>query len=69
MVDELRSVCNDQAGSAGDGELLSGTFQDIKRKIIRRVLKEEGWNKSRTARRLGIDRMTVDRFGEEIEPK
>lgn len=69
MVDELRSVYNDQAGSGGDGELLSGTFQDIKRKIIRRVLKEEGWNKSRTARRLGIDRMTVDRFGEEIESK
>jgi ActR/RegA family two-component response regulator len=29
------------------------------------VLREEGWNKSRTARRLDIDRMTVNRFGGE----
>lgn len=66
MVDELRSVHREQADLSGESELLSGTFQEIKRKVIRRVLKEEGWNKSRTARRLGIDRMTVDRFGDEM---
>ncbi len=71
MVDELQTIQNERAGSSEDGELLSGTFQDIKRRVIRRVLKEEDWNKSRTARRLGIDRMTVDRFGDESanEPK
>jgi PAS domain S-box-containing protein len=65
MVDELRATQKEAAGSGKDSELLSGTFQDIKGRIIKRVLQEEGWNKSRTARRLGIDRMTVDRFGEQ----
>lgn len=62
MVDELRLLQEGQPDCREDHELLSGTFQDIKRKVIRRVLQEEGWNKSRTARRLAIDRMTVDRF-------
>jgi len=62
MVDELRLLQEGQPDCHEDHELLRGTFQDIKRKVIRRVLQEEGWNKSRTARRLAIDRMTVDRF-------
>ena len=65
MVDELRAVQKEAAGPAGDSELLQGSFEEIKGRIIKRVLKEEGWNKSRTARRLGIDRMTVNRFGEQ----
>jgi PAS domain S-box-containing protein len=63
MVEELQAGPKQQAGSGND-ELIQGTFRDIKRKIIRRVLQEEDWNKSQTARRLGIDRMTVDRFAE-----
>jgi PAS domain S-box-containing protein len=63
MVEELQSGQRQQV-SSGDDELIQGTFRDIKRKIIRRVLQEEDWNKSQTARRLGIDRMTVDRFAD-----
>jgi len=65
MLEELRCNLDDQGEAHGERELLRGSFKDIKRKIIRRILKEEGWNKSKTARRLGIDRMTVDRFGDE----
>jgi len=64
MVDELQGSHKHETAMGGENELLSGNFMDIKRRIIRLVLKEEGWNKSRAARRLGIDRMTVDRFGE-----
>lgn len=63
MVEEIQSSQREQVSSGAD-ELIQGTFRDIKRKIIRRVLQEEDWNKSQTARRLGIDRMTVDRFAD-----
>ena len=62
MVDELRLVNSEQIQSCAGNELVQGTLQDIKKRVIRQVLQEEGWNKSRTARRLDIDRMTVDRF-------
>lgn len=62
MVDELRLVNSEQIQSSSGNELVQGTLQDIKKRVIRQVLQEEGWNKSRTARRLDIDRMTVDRF-------
>ena len=65
MVDELNGVKNKESAVVRENELLSGNFLDIKRRIIRLVLQEEGWNKSRTARRLEIDRMTVDRFSED----
>ncbi|MDF2813943.1 MAG: proprionate catabolism activator, Fis family [Paenibacillus sp.] len=64
MVDELWANQTRETGRDDVAEILTGTFQDIKRRIVRRVLKEEDWNKSRTARRLGIDRATVDRFGD-----
>ena len=62
MVDELRLVNSEQIQSSSGNELVQGTLQDIKKRVIRQVLQEEGWNKSRAARRLDIDRMTVDRF-------
>jgi transcriptional regulator with PAS, ATPase and Fis domain len=66
IVDELLAAhADDGAALEQNHELLDGTFQDIKRRIIRQVLKEENWNKSRTARRLGVDRTTVDRFSED----
>lgn len=42
--------------------ILDGTMQDIKRKVIVKVLAEENYNKSRTAKRLGIDRSTVEKY-------
>jgi transcriptional regulator with PAS, ATPase and Fis domain len=65
MVEELQAIQKEEATPGGAEELITGTFQDIKGRIIRRVLQEEGWNKSRAARRLGIDRMTVNRFGDQ----
>ncbi len=41
---------------------LTGTMHDLKRQIVQRVLAEEGFNKSRAAKRLGVDRGTIDRF-------
>ena len=38
---------------------------DVERRHIRETLKHTEWNKSRAARRLDIDRMTVNRFGDE----
>jgi len=64
MLDELRDIPSNEDDSSDDNELFSGTLDDIKGRIVRRILREEGWNKSRTARRLGIDRMTVNRFSD-----
>lgn len=43
-------------------EFLAGTMQEIKRRIIHKVLEEESFNKSRAAKRLGIDRSTLERY-------
>ncbi|RKD31266.1 sigma 54-interacting transcriptional regulator [Thermohalobacter berrensis] len=42
-------------------ELLRGTLREIEKRIIERILKEEGYNKTKTAKRLGIDRGTINR--------
>ncbi|SDZ15880.1 sigma 54-interacting transcriptional regulator [Tindallia californiensis] len=61
LVEELK---NDFIGeNKNDSEyILEGTMKDIKRKVITKILKEEGDNKSRTARRLELDRSTVDKY-------
>jgi PAS domain S-box-containing protein len=41
--------------------LLEGTLDDIINKVIENTLKEENFNKTRTAKRLGIDRTTLQR--------
>ena len=41
---------------------LSGTLEDIDYRIVMQVLAEEGMNRSRTARRLGISRATLWRI-------
>lgn len=43
-------------------DLLDGTFKEIKSRIAFKVLKEEGYNKSKAARRLDIDRATLDKM-------
>jgi Nif-specific regulatory protein len=37
------------------------TLADLEKRHIRATLKEEGWNKSRSAAILGIERSTLDR--------
>ena len=41
---------------------LSGSIEDITYRIVKKVLAEEGMNRSRTARRLGISRATLWRI-------
>lgn len=53
------STINEEENSSA---FLKGTMDDIKRKIILKILEEENYNKSRTARRLGIDRSTVQKY-------
>ena len=43
-------------------DTLDGTLKEVKNKIVAKVLKEEGYNKSKAAKRLGIDRSTIDRL-------
>jgi DNA-binding NtrC family response regulator len=38
---------------------LNGTLEEIERKIIRKVWREEGMNQTKTAQRLGINRTTL----------
>lgn len=38
---------------------ISGTLEDIERQIITKVLEEEGFNQSKAAKRLGINRSTL----------
>lgn len=41
---------------------MNGTLDEIKNKVVNKVFAEEGFNKSKTAKRLGIDRSTLNRF-------
>ncbi|QNB47609.1 PAS domain S-box protein [Thermanaerosceptrum fracticalcis] len=61
IVEELQNI-DKNTQEYQWGHLLDGTLQEIKRKIILKVLEDEGYNKSRAARRLGIDRSTIERF-------
>lgn len=42
-------------------DIYSGTLKDIERKIIEKILREENYNKTKAAKRLGIDRGTISR--------
>ncbi|GAB6084763.1 sigma 54-interacting transcriptional regulator [Alkaliphilus crotonatoxidans] len=44
-----------------DHVIYEGTMKEIKRKVILKVLEQEGYNKSRAAKRLGIDRSTIEK--------
>ena len=37
------------------------SLEDVEREFIAATLEKLGWNKSRTARQLGIERTTLDR--------
>lgn len=42
-----------------DSSLLTGTLEDIEKKIIEKVLEEEGYNQTKAAKRLNINRSTL----------
>ncbi len=60
IVQELSSL-NDTTQTQLE-DILSGTMLEIKEKVIHKVLRQENYNKSYTARRLGIDRSTIERY-------
>ena len=53
-------------GEKENGELLTGTMAEIKCKAALQALKESHYNKSLAARKLGIDRSTLDRLLEQV---
>ena len=48
--------------TADDTIDLNGTMEEITHRIVKKILAEEGMNKSRTAKRLGISRATLWRI-------
>ncbi|MFZ7103955.1 MAG: sigma 54-interacting transcriptional regulator [Peptococcaceae bacterium] len=62
IINELRELKHHEDGEESLSVFLSGTMNEIKGRIVRRVLAEEGYNKSRTAKRLKIDRSTLERY-------
>ncbi len=61
LIEELREDFT-QDPLKNDFEIYEGTLKEIKRKVIKKVLEQEGYNKSRTAKRLGIDRSTIEKY-------
>lgn len=54
-----RKVKKEQNKGLKESFPLQGTLEDIERKIIKKVLQEEGHNQTKTANRLGINRSTL----------
>ena len=65
LLEEMQEIWKHPAIGAELPDLLSGTLQQIKQRVIAQVLQCEGGNKSRAAKRLGVDRATIDRLAEE----
>ena len=65
LLEEMQEIWKHPAIGAELPDLLSGTLQQIKQRVIAQVLQFEGGNKSRAAKRLGVDRATIDRLAEE----
>ena len=65
LLEEMQEIWNHPSIGAELPDLLSGTLQQIKQRVIAQVLQFEGGNKSRAAKRLGVDRATIDRLAEE----
>ncbi len=65
LLEEMQEIWGGPAGEAEVPDLLNGTLQQIKQRVIAQALQREGGNKSRAAKRLGVDRATIDRLTEE----
>lgn len=67
LVKDVENIINESYSfkvnnSEDEQDFLKGSLHDIKKKIIANVLREEGYNKTKVAKRLGINRGTVERF-------
>jgi transcriptional regulator with PAS, ATPase and Fis domain len=64
MIPELRieMVQQDMQPVADADRILGDSLEEIKRGAVRRVLWEEKGNKTKAAKRLGVDRSTIERL-------
>ena len=64
MIPELRieTVQQDMQPVADADRILGDSLEEIKRGAVRRVLWEEKGNKTKAAKRLGVDRSTIERL-------
>jgi len=58
---EIRDSIDHERSSSGE-EAACGSLEEIKKRAAHRALEKENYNKSRAAKRLGIDRSTLDRI-------
>ena len=65
LLEEMREIWNGPTDEPDMQQLLTGSLQEIKKRAIHKVLQQEGGNKTRAAKRLAIDRATIDRLIEE----
>jgi two-component system response regulator HupR/HoxA len=56
-----------RAGRQADGAPLKGLLEETERRVVRQSLEQNGWNKSRAARSLGLSRKglknKIQRYG------
>lgn len=64
LLEEMQEIWHGPVEEPDMEALLTGSLQEIKRRAIQKVLQLEGGNKTRAAKRLGIDRATIDRLTE-----
>ena len=64
LLEEMQEIWHGPVEEPDMEALLTGSLQEIKRRAIQKVLQLEGGNKTRTAKRLGVDRATIDRLTE-----
>ena len=61
LLTKLATAGDTAEAEASSGEFLPASLADIERRYILATLNHTGWNKSRTATILGIERSTLDR--------
>jgi len=55
----IEKLLNRKKGTGIQPELLTGSLEEIEKKIIEHVLKEEDYNQTKTAKRLNVNRSTL----------
>ncbi|MDC7788647.1 sigma 54-interacting transcriptional regulator [Rhodoplanes sp. TEM] len=63
---DLRRPARRRKPAGGDHEFITGSMDEIRLRVVARVLEEENNSKTRAARRLGVDRTTLNRWLKEM---
>lgn len=63
LLDDMELVHSDPAGQAcRQCQLTTGTFAEIRVALVKQILQQEQYNKSRVAKRLDVDRTSINRW-------